>query len=435
MSVFSRAIKSIYRKKVRAVFVVVVLSLVLAMLISIPPSIEESKAITQRTIDSLVEVSQTTNNTMSTVACQIDCHLPKVVVKDFGPNNQTIQQLPLFNATNYANITKLDHVACVIPVFDQVVNDTDFLFSIYGVPLNDSGMFDDYLQFLPSNITSGRNFVMGDSKVVVLHQSVADYFKVGIGSTVRLLNQSFTVVGIEGHSSLNRSAAYMGLQDAQRVTNSTGFVSNLVVFADSVYEAEALAGRISLLFSDLSVGFSAGLVYSVISTQSLIVSQLDAAESTMAAIERNGQAELLIVVVIGVAIVLFIMLYAVRERAREIGTLKALGASNFTVLRQIMLEGLLLSLIAGVIGVVIGTVGASSIANLLLQNPIQAGVGVVSDSGVSLSDATSASLSVAITPELVLFGLGVAVLLGSIGSLYPAWRASTTRPAEAMRQE
>jgi hypothetical protein len=100
---------------------------------------------------------------MSTLACQIDCRLPKVVVEDFGPNNQTIQQLPLFNATKYANITKLEHVVCVVPVFDQVVNDTDFLFSIYGVPLNDPSLFsDDYLQFLPSNITSGCNFRVGD---------------------------------------------------------------------------------------------------------------------------------------------------------------------------------------------------------------------------------------------------------------------------------
>jgi hypothetical protein len=144
MGVFGRASKSISRKRGRSVLVVVVLSLVLAMLVSIPPSIEEIKAITQKTIDSLVEISQTTNNTMSTLATQIDCRFPKVVVKNFGPNNQTIQQLPLFNVTNYSNITTLNHLACVIPVFDQVTNDTDFLFSIYGLPLNNSGLFSNY---------------------------------------------------------------------------------------------------------------------------------------------------------------------------------------------------------------------------------------------------------------------------------------------------
>lgn len=422
MGVFGRAFKSISRKRGRSVLVVVVLSLVLAMLVSIPPSIEESKAITQKTIDSLVKISQTTNNTMSTLASQIDCCLPKVVVENFGPNNQTIQQLPLFNVTNYANITTLDHVSCVIPVFDQVINDTDFLFSIYGLPLNNSGLFGDYSQFLPSNITFGRNFVEGDGGVVVLHQDVADYFGVSVGNTVRVLNQSFVVVGIEGYSSLNRTAAYMSLQDAQKITNSTGFVSNLVLFADSVYEVEALAGGISLMFPDLSVGFSYSLVYSVISMQTQIDAQLALAQSTIASIEHSGQVELGVVVVVGVAIVLFVMLYIVRERSREVGTLKALGAGSFTVLGQFMLEGILLSLIAGVIGIAIGAVGASSIANLLLQSPIQAGTVAV-------------SVSVAVTPELVLFGLGAAVLLGALGSLYPAWRASMMRPAEAMRQD
>ena len=42
---------------------------------------------------------------------------------------------------------------------------------------------------------------------------------------------------------------------------------------------------------------------------------------------------------------------------------------------------------------------------------------------------------VTITPQLILFGLGVAVLLGALGSLYPAWRAARIRPAEAMRYE
>jgi putative ABC transport system permease protein len=86
-----------------------------------------------------------------------------------------------------------------------------------------------------------------------------------------------------------------------------------------------------------------------------------------------------------------------------------------------MLEGVLLSLVAGVIGVVVGAVGASSLATLFLQEPIQSG-------------ASAVSVSVTITPELVLLGLGAAILLGALGSLYPAWRASIMRPTEAMRQ-
>ena len=141
------------------------------------------------------------------------------------------------------------------------------------------------------------------------------------------------------------------------------------------------------------------------------------------------------VIVVDAAIVLFIMLYTVRERTREIGTLKALGAGNLTILGQFMLEGILLSLIAGTVGIIIGTVGATSLAGFLLPAPTQAGNSTVSSTGVSLGEVTSASISVNITPELVIFGLGISVLLGALGSLYPAWRAARTRPAEAMRYD
>jgi ABC-type antimicrobial peptide transport system permease subunit len=131
------------------------------------------------------------------------------------------------------------------------------------------------------------------------------------------------------------------------------------------------------------------------------------------------------------------MLYTVRERTKEIGILKALGASSKTILGQFMLEGVLLSLIAGIVGIVIGIFGATSLANILLPQPTQAGNSLISGGGTMTGSGSLAttSISVTMTPELILLGLGVAVLLGALGSLYPAWRAARTRPAEAMRYE
>jgi len=102
-----------------------------------------------------------------------------------------------------------------------------------------------------------------------------------------------------------------------------------------------------------------------------------------------------------------------------------------------MLEGVLLSLVAGVVGIAIGTVGAPILSGLLLPsiNPFgstRAGFGTFGSSpGISGSISASASIS----PLMMLLALGAAVLLGAMGSLYPAWRASRTRPAEAMRYE
>ena len=72
-----------------------------------------------------------------------------------------------------------------------------------------------------------------------------------------------------------------------------------------------------------------------------------------------------------------------------------------------MLEGVLLSLIAGVVGIVIGTFGATSLANLLLPQPAQAGNGLFNIRNRRMAHMlTSAAISVTITPELMLLGLG-----------------------------
>ena len=133
-------------------------------------------------------------------------------------------------------------------------------------------------------------------------------------------------------------------------------------------------------------------------------------------------------------IVLFVMLYTVKERTKEIGTLKAIGFSNSTVMSQFMLEGVLLSMIAGVVGIAIGSVAAPTIASILLPS---VGGGSRTAGAVVVSGTTRfGGLAVAtLTPELVLLGFGVAILLGTLGSLYPAWRAAKIRPAEAMRYE
>jgi hypothetical protein len=99
MGILSRATKNISRRKTRALIVILALSFVIAMIISIPPSITESQATTQKTIEDLTASAQSVNATMSTVATQIGCRLPAVAVPNAGPNNETIIVQPLMNIT------------------------------------------------------------------------------------------------------------------------------------------------------------------------------------------------------------------------------------------------------------------------------------------------------------------------------------------------
>ncbi len=424
MGIFSRATRNISRRKTRSLLVIVVLSFALAMLISIPPSITASKATTQKTISALTEATQSVNATVTAVATQIDCHLPAVSVPNTGPDNQTIVEQPLMKVTDYTNLTSIPDVTNVIPIFDQTEFNGNFAFNVYGIPLDNASLQSICSLLLPSNITAGQNLQAGDSGVVVLQERVANHFNITVGGTINILNQTFQVVGIEGYTPVNETAAYMNLNDTQTITNNTGAVTDFKVFADNVTTVEDVASKISNMYPKLSVSIAASLVDSMIQMQTQTNEELLMAQASMSQIQNTGTMEIAIVTVVVAAIVLFIMLYTVRERTREIGTLKALGASSMAILGQFMLEGVLLSLIAGVVGIVIGTVGATSLANLLLPHPTQAGNSTISSTVVSLGSASSASISVTITPELVLLGLGVAVLLGALGSLYPAWKAA-----------
>jgi putative ABC transport system permease protein len=120
--------------------------------------------------------------------------------------------------------------------------------------------------------------------------------------------------------------------------------------------------------------------------------------------------------------------------------LKAIGFSGWNVMSQFVLEGILISLIAGVVGIAIGSVGAPFLASLLLPHVSLFG-GSQSDrfrpsglgtTGIAESQATTAAT---LDPQLILLAFGASILLGALGSLYPAWRASRIRPAEAMRYE
>ncbi len=108
--------------------------------------------------------------------------------------------------------------------------------------------------------------------------------------------------------------------------------------------------------------------------------------------------------------VLNTMIMAVMERRREIGVMKAIGATRRFVLIQILTESSLLSLVGGFVGLFLGWIASFSF-------------GII----------TGGLLSAIVTPALALGSLAFAFALGFIGGLYPAWKAARLDPVEALR--
>lgn len=118
----------------------------------------------------------------------------------------------------------------------------------------------------------------------------------------------------------------------------------------------------------------------------------------------------LISLVVGGVGIMNIMLVSVTERTREIGLRMAVGARSRDILRQFLIEAVVLCVAGGAIGILLGR-GGSYIVQLILKWPI----------GYS-PEAIAAS---------VLVSVGVGVIFG----YYPAWRASKLDPIEALRYE
>jgi putative ABC transport system permease protein len=482
LGIGTRAVRNISRRKIRALLVIIALGFSMAIMISIPAGATANQAsalsLSQNLGNTIAQTEATINQTLT----QIDCNLASgfegfgfrpadfgnFTPGQFGGGNGNFnpgqfgggRDIPgqfgggafagggttPMNETLYDDINSVENVASVVPMLQvsEGTNQTIERFGrsftmmvpdyvIVGVPLT-SSVIDSY-SVLPVNITDGRNLQADESGVVLLSENNTAFFKVEVGDTITILGESFRVVGVHGSSGVEDiTTLYMSLSDAQSLTNNTGYVTSLRVFTEDSASVTDVANAISSLHPELSVVTSQQRLTQLQVMQTNYETALQSAETTLAQTQSVAFEEVGVAVAATSLIVLFLMLYTVRERTKEIGTLKAMGFSNGNVMSQFMLEGVLLSLIAGVVGIVISVIAAPTLAGLLLPTASQAGVAGTFARGITTANPGITSV-VALTPELVLLALGAAVLLGALGSLYPAWRASRTRPAEAMRYE
>jgi putative ABC transport system permease protein len=158
--------------------------------------------------------------------------------------------------------------------------------------------------------------------------------------------------------------------------------------------------------------------------------------STLASLESLAYQEVALALVATCIIVLLTMVYAVRERTKEVGILKAIGFSSRDVMKQFLAEGLIICVLAGVVGIIIGNIAAPFLSSALLpQSSQQTGGRGVFIGGAQAPGTEAVSVQFTPDPWITAAAFGVAVLLGAIGSLYPAWKASRISPMEALRYE
>jgi ABC-type lipoprotein release transport system permease subunit len=237
-------------------------------------------------------------------------------------------------------------------------------------------------------------------KPVLLGSAAAEVMKKKIGDSLRLSGSIYRIVGIfETGDAFEDSGAVLELKDAQELLGRPRTVGVYYIRLKDPSLQERFLARTKRLWPDLLVSGSEDLA-----------NQQSMAEAMQGMVWAIGG----LAIIIGGVGMMNSQLMSVMERTREIGVLRAVGWSKRRVLWMILMESISVCLIGGIIGIAIG-------------------YGMIS----SLSRTTTiVGLNVKnIRPELIQQAFIVVFLLGLIGGLYPAWRASRLAPVEALRYE
>jgi putative ABC transport system permease protein len=219
------------------------------------------------------------------------------------------------------------------------------------------------------------------------------------------------------------------LQEGEALTHS-GDYSGVMIVAKSV---QAVAQVQSDVESLLGSNYRVLAVSSVVDT---ITSVIGSVGSLLASIGGIS----LIVAFTGIMTTMFT---SVTERTKEIGILKALGYTGRTIMTMFLFEAIMIGLIGGVVGVSVGSIISYFLTSLFaVRGFTAAGVGRFTRAGApgGMGSATfgggpttSLRITPAITPPLILLGIGLAVGISALAGVIPAWRASRLQPAEALK--
>jgi putative ABC transport system permease protein len=270
-------------------------------------------------------------------------------------------------------------------------------------------------------LTSGRDLVPGDTAGVLLSQPAARLLRAGVGDTVTVLGRLdpqivTAVVGrrlavrglvrwvydYRGQPSIGAVLPVIQVLAGKRTGDQA---SLLMVKTRQDSAAGRVAARLRKALPQLEVNSVADLVRHF--KQRLVYfRQLSYILGTMS----------LVVTVLLIATLLTI---TVTERLGEIATLRAIGISRRTVLREVLVEGVTLTLIGGSIGILLGLATARYLDSILTSFPgLPAAFSFFVPRRESLTRAA-----------LVL------LLTGSLAALYPAWLASRAAIAPTLRAE
>lgn len=275
--------------------------------------------------------------------------------------------------------------------------------------------------FTENDFNEGKNVTIVSDKVVEyvfngdLNKAIGSEIEVSINNKYI----KYTIIGIYKYQQAQNMAVSMGMFSSAKVVttiyiplktamdqNHTIGYQMFDVITKAGVDSNYFIGQVERFFeayyrTNKDFGVTALTMESIVSMMTDMLSQITTAISVVAGIA----------LLVGGIGVMNIMLVSITERTKEIGTRKALGATNGSIRIQFIVEAIIMCLIGGIIGIMLGLALGNFASTVLLDSPAQA----------SLSS--------------IIISIAFSMSIGLFFGYYPANKAAKMNPIDALRYE
>jgi putative ABC transport system permease protein len=283
------------------------------------------------------------------------------------------------------------------------------------------GVYPEYLDIRDWSLQSGLMITDADersaNKVCIVGATVIQNIFPGqqnvVGQSIRIRNLPFKIIGVlsgKGQNAMGQDqddVVFAPFSTVQKKLMGISFANSLIASAQSETRIEEARQEINQVLVDRRKGSGGDGTDFTIRTQTDIGNAAEQTSKTLSVLLASIACVSLIVGGIGI---MNIMLVSVTERTREIGIRMAVGARGRDVLMQFLIEALVMSFTGGILGVATGA-------------------------GFSMLISQTQGWPVTVSPFSVLLGFGFSAAIGVFFGWYPAQKAASLKPIDALRYE